>query len=218
MPPAPATVTQYLASLPEDRRRALEAIRKVIRKNLPKGYQEGIQYGMMGYFVPHSVCPLGYHCDPKQPVPFVSVASQKNHIGLYLFCAYMDAELQQWFTKAWKATGKKLDMGKSCVRVKKLEDVPLEVLGELVSRCPCDEFLAMYESKLPEKVKVKRAGGAPKTTTKKPTAKKTAKKAAKKVTTKKTVAKSATKKTATKKKAAKKVAKKNAARSVKKRV
>ena len=100
MPEAPATVSEYIASLPDDRKKALQAIRKVIRKNLPKGYKEGIHYGMMGYFVPHSVCPQGYHCDPKQPVPFVSVASQKNHIGLYLFCAYMDPKLQAWFTKA----------------------------------------------------------------------------------------------------------------------
>lgn len=139
---------QYLASLPEDLRAALSAIRKTIKKNLPKGYAEGIQYGMLGYFVPHSVYPPGYHCDRTQPLPFVSVASHKNHVGLYLFCVYMSPTIQSWFVDAWKATGKKLDMGKSCVRVKKLDDVPLDVLGELIRKVPVKAFIESYEASL----------------------------------------------------------------------
>jgi hypothetical protein len=148
-----ATVTEYLAGLPEDRRRALEAVRKVIRKNLPKGYQEGMQYGMIGYFVPHSVYPAGYHCDPRQPLPFAGLASQKNHMSLYLCSAYASPEHESWFRKAWTADGRKLDMGKACVRFKKLEDVPLEVVGEAVRRMPVKEFVRIYEG-------TRRGGGA----------------------------------------------------------
>src|SRR5690606_8428068 len=122
------------AELPEDRRKALEAVRKVIRKNLPQGYKEGMQYGMIGYFVPHSVYPPGYHCDPKQPLPFAGLASQKGHMSLYIGGAYMLPELETWFRKAWTADGRKLDMGRACGRFKKLDDVPLEVVGEAVKR------------------------------------------------------------------------------------
>lgn len=149
MPSKAATVEQYLAELPADRRSAIEVIRRVILENLPKGYEEGMQYGMIGYYVPHRVYPPGYHCDPKQPVPFASIASQKNHIGIYLMCIYGDERHREWFTKAWTATGCKLDMGKGCVRVKKLEDVPLEVLGEAIARVPVTAFIANYESMVP---------------------------------------------------------------------
>ena len=117
------TVDQYLAELPEDRRKALEAVRQVVLKNLDKDYEEGIQYGMIGYYVPHRVHPAGYHCDPKQPLPFASLASQKNHMALYLMCIYGDTDHAKWFRDAWAKTGKKLDMGKACVRFKKLEDL-----------------------------------------------------------------------------------------------
>ncbi len=140
-----ATVEEYLAELPEDRRQAIQAVREVILKNLPEGYEEGMQYGMIGYYVPHSIYPSGYHCDPKQPLPYAAVASQKNHIGLYL-CMYMSKELTEWFKSAWLATGQKLDMGKSCVRVKRLEQIPLDVLGEAIAKVPVDEFVAYYES------------------------------------------------------------------------
>ena len=106
MPPKPTTVAQYLAALPADRRRALEAVRKVIRKNLDKGYEEGILYGMIGYYVPHRVYPDGYHCDPTQPLPFASLASQKNHMAVYLMCLYGDEEQESWFRKAWAKSGK----------------------------------------------------------------------------------------------------------------
>ncbi len=140
------SVAAYLAELPEDRRAALEAVRSVILKNLPKGYQEGMQYGMIGYFVPHSVYPSGYHCDPKQPLPFAGLASQKNHMALYLMCVYADPEYETWFRKAWKATGKKLDMGKSCVRFKRIDNVPLPVIGQAVKRVPVKRFIEFYES------------------------------------------------------------------------
>lgn len=192
-----ATVAEYLAGLPEDRRRALEAVRKVIRKNLPKGYKEGMQYGMIGYFVPHSVYPDGYHCDPKQPLPFAGLASQKGHMSLYMTGTYLSPEHEAWLRKAWTADGRKLDMGKACVRFKKLEDVPLEVVGEAVRRMPVEEFVRLYEASRP--------GGAKKGAV----AKKTGKKASKKVVKK--ASKKVAKKTS-------KVAKKGAGKSVGKTV
>ena len=132
--------------MPEDRREALEAVRQAILKNLPKGYEEGMQYGMIGYFVPHSVYPPGYHCDPKQPLPFAGLASQKNHMAIHLMCVYADREHEAWFRKAWAKTGKKLDMGKSCVRFKKIDDVPLQVIGQAVKRVPTKKFIEHYES------------------------------------------------------------------------
>ncbi len=191
MPTKPATVDDYLASLPEDRREALQAVRKVILKNLPKGYEEGIQYNMIGYYVPHSIYPAGYHCDPKQPLPFASIASQKNHMGLYLFCVYCDPQGKERFVREWKASGKKLDMGASCVRFKKLEDVPLDVLGAAIKRVPVKDFIAVYEESIPAS-KRKLSGtktSKKKQVTKKTTKKKVAKKAAKKHATKKNTTK-----------------------------
>lgn len=140
------TVEEYLAGLPEDRREALQAVRKVILENLDKDYQEGMQYGMIGYYVPHSVYPAGYHCDPKQPLPFAGLGSQKNHMAVYLMCVYGSSEQEAWFRESWAKTGKKLDMGKSCVRFKKLDDVALEVIGEAIRRVPAAKFIEKYES------------------------------------------------------------------------
>ena len=140
------TVEQYLAELPPDRREAITAIRAVILKNLPRGYEEGMGYGMIGYFVPHAVYPAGYHCDPRQPLPFASLASQKNHMALYLMCAYGDPDYEQWLRDAWMAAGKKLDMGKSCIRFKRLEDVPLKVVGQAIKKVPVNRLIAFYES------------------------------------------------------------------------
>ena len=114
-------------------------MRKVILKNLDKDYEEGMQYGMIGYYVPHRVYPAGYHCDPKQPLPFACLASQKNYMSLYLMCVYGDTPLAKWFAAAWAKTGKKLDMGKSCVRFKKLDDLALDVIGEAIRRLPAEE-------------------------------------------------------------------------------
>lgn len=141
-----ATVEQYLAELPDDRRAIVEPIRKVFLKNLSGGYEEGMQYGMIGYYVPHTLYPAGYHCDPKQPLPFACIASQKNHLSLYLMCVYDEGELGTWFREAWAKTGKKLDMGKSCVRFKRLDDLPLDVVAEALRRMPAPKWIAHYEA------------------------------------------------------------------------
>ena len=140
------TVDEYVEGLPEDRREAISAIRKVILDNLPEGYQECMSYGMIGYVVPHSVYPKGYHCNPKLPLPFVNLGSQKNHMALHLICIYVDAKTDQWLRKAWEKTGKKLDSGKGCIRFKRLEDVPLEVVGQLVAHFPVADYIALIES------------------------------------------------------------------------
>jgi Domain of unknown function (DU1801) len=148
------TVDQYLASLPDDRRRAIETVRKVILDNLPPDYAEGMSYGMIGYAVPHSVYPKGYHTDPRQPLPYAALASQKGYMSLYLmsgYCGSDDAdptEHAKWLREAWAKSGKKLDMGKSCIRFKRLEDLPLDVVGEAVRRVPAKAFIAWYESGL----------------------------------------------------------------------
>lgn len=142
------TVAEYLASLPEDRRAALEAVREVILANLDKDYQECMQYGMIGYCVPHRVYPPGYHCDPRQPLPFAGLASQKNHMAIYLMGVYGSPQEEAWFRSAWAKTGRKLDMGKSCIRFKRLEDLPLDVIGEAIRRTPAAVLIARYESNL----------------------------------------------------------------------
>lgn len=141
-----ATVQSYLAGLPEDRRAALEAVRRVILKNLDKGYEEGMQYGMIGYFVPHRVYPAGYHCDPKQPLPYAGLASQKNYMSLYLGSIYGSWEQEERFRAAWAESGKKLDRGKVCIRFKKLEDLPLEVIGRAIRESPAASYIAQYEA------------------------------------------------------------------------
>lgn len=145
-----ATVADYLASLPEDRRRAVEAVRAVILENLDADYAEGMSYGMIGYAVPHRVYPAGYHADPRQPLPFAALASQKAHLSLYLMplnCgdAPEPAEYLRWFCEAWAAAGKKLDLGKACIRFKRLEDVPLAVIGEAVRRVPAKTYVGWCE-------------------------------------------------------------------------
>jgi len=149
-------VKEYLDGLPEDRRKALAKVRAAIRKGLPKGYEEGIQYGMIGWSVPHALYPAGYHCDPKQPVPFAGLASQKNHMSVYLMCVYGDEAHRRWFETEWRKTGRKLDMGKSCVRFRKAEDLPLELLTEAVARVPVDKFLAQYEASIPKSARRKK--------------------------------------------------------------
>src|SRR5690242_10319869 len=146
------TVQAYLRSLPADRRTAISAVRDLVIKNLDPAYEEGMQYGMIGYYVPHRVYPKGYHCDPKQPLPFASLASQKNYMSLYLmsvYCGCVDGDPAsrhaQWFREAWAKTGKKLDMGKACIRFKKLEDLPLELIGEAIRRVPASEYIEFCE-------------------------------------------------------------------------
>ncbi|MBM4069128.1 MAG: DUF1801 domain-containing protein [Planctomycetes bacterium] len=139
------TVAEYLAGLPEDRRTAIEAVRAVILKNLPRGFEERMSYGMIGYVVPHSLYPPGYHCDPQLPLPFACLASQKNHMAVYLMSIYGDKTTEDWFIKEYKATGKKLDMGKSCIRFKKLDDLPLELIGKVIARVPVKKWIEVYE-------------------------------------------------------------------------
>ena len=148
MKSAAETVDDYLKALPEERREAISAVRKVILANLPKGYEECMSYGMIGYVVPHRIYPKGYHCDPRLPLPFVNLGSQKNHMSLYLMNVYGDPKTAQWFRKAWEGTGKRLDMGKACVRFKRLEDVPLEVVGQVIARTPVANYVARFESML----------------------------------------------------------------------
>ena len=149
-----ATVDDYLASLPEERRAILTAVRKVILENLDSDYSESMQYGMVGYSVPHSVFPGGYHCDPKQPLPFAGMASQKNYVSIYLMGLYCCGETEPseelaWFRDAWAASGKKkLDMGKSCIRFKKLDEIPLEVIGEAIRRVPAQRYIERYQATL----------------------------------------------------------------------
>lgn len=138
------TVKDYLASLPADRRAGIEAVRKVILKNLDKEYEEGMMYGMIGYAVPHRVWPLGYHCDPTKPLMMCALASQKNTMTVYLMSVYGDKTERAWFEKAWKATGKKLKMGGCCIHFKTLEDAALDVIGEAVRRTPAKAYVENY--------------------------------------------------------------------------
>lgn len=141
------TVDEYIETLPEDRQNAIQQIRKVVNKNLPKGFEEQMGYGMMGWVVPHKIYPAGYHCDPKQPLPFMGVASQKNFISFYSMCLYSDPKLLKWFQKEWpKHSSKKLDMGKSCIRFKRADDVPLKLLGELAAKVTPAQWIEMYET------------------------------------------------------------------------
>lgn len=139
------TVEAYLDSLPEERRDALNAVRKVIHQNLDKDVEEGMQYGMIGYYIPHRIFPAGYHCDPSQPLCYAGLASQKNHMSLYVMYCYGNSEAEKWLKNAWKKAGKKLDMGKSCIRFKKLDDLPLDVVGEIFRRSPAKKYIAFYQ-------------------------------------------------------------------------
>jgi uncharacterized protein YdhG (YjbR/CyaY superfamily) len=137
---------QYVQELPEDRQEAIQKLRKVIKNSLPEGFSEGMGYGMIGYSVPHSIYPAGYHCDPKIPLPFVSIASQKNFIAVYHMGLYADEKLMNWFVSEYaKASDKKLDMGKSCIRFKKPDQIPFELIGKLASKMTPDQWVAIYE-------------------------------------------------------------------------
>lgn len=145
----PTTVQEYLDSLEPARRDVVEKIRESVKKHLPPGYEEGIQYGFIGFFVPHSVYPHGYHCDPKQPVPFVHIANMKGHVGFYPFCIYCDPDLKTWFLDALTERGVKFDAGAGCIRLKKFENLPYELFGELVAKVPVEAFLEIYTSQIP---------------------------------------------------------------------
>jgi hypothetical protein len=142
-----ATPDEYLTNLPEYRKEAMQKLRETVLKNLPKGFEETMQYGMISYVVPHSIYPDGYHCKPTDALPFMSIASQKNHIAYYHMGIYSDPDLLKWFTEEYPnhATGK-LDMGKSCIRFKKPGNIPFELLGELTKKISVDEWISKYES------------------------------------------------------------------------
>lgn len=145
------TVADYLESLPAERREAIAKVREVIRKNLPRGLVEAMQHGMIGYVVPHEIYPAGYHVDPKQPLCYAALASQKNHMALYLSPVYQDPELEAWLRAQYSERGIKLDMGKSCIRFKRLDQIPLEVIGVAVAKVPVADFVARYEAVRPKK-------------------------------------------------------------------
>lgn len=143
------TVDEYIETLPADRQKAIADIRAVVNKNLPKGFEEMMSYGMMGWTVPHKLYPKGYHCDPKQPLPFMGLASQKNFISFYSMCLYSDEKLLKWFQKEWpKHSSRKIDMGKSCIRFKKIDDIPLKLLGELAKKVTPAQWIEIYEATL----------------------------------------------------------------------
>ena len=145
----PATPDAYIASLPADRRAAMKKLREVIVDNIPKGFEERMSYGMIGYVVPHSTFPAGYHCDPRLPLPFLCIASQKSHIALYHMGIYLSPKLLSWFTAAMtKVSTKKPDMGKSCTRWKNPSDVPFALIGQLVKRMTVAQWIALYSQML----------------------------------------------------------------------
>lgn len=149
MQPQANTPEEYVEKLPEDRKEVIQKIRAAVNKVLPKGFKETLGYGMIGWVVPHSIYPSGYHCDSKQPLPFMGVASQKNHIGFYHMGIYADEKLLKWFTENYpKHCKTKLDIGKSCIRFKKLENIPYELISQLVSKMTVEEWVNLYESNL----------------------------------------------------------------------
>lgn len=140
------TPEQYLSELPEDRKEAMLKLRNAIKENLPQGFEEVISYGMLGYVVPHSIYPSGYHCDPKLPLPFINLASQKNFIALYHMGIYANKNLESWFVSEYpKHVKTKLDMGKSCIRFKKMEDIPFDFIGELAAKLSVEDWISIYE-------------------------------------------------------------------------
>lgn len=142
-------VQDYLEKIPEDRKAAISKLYKTISENLPKGFQEGVNYGMMGWDVPLEIYPAGYHCTPGKPLPFLGLASQKNSINLYHMGIYADQDLYDWFMAEFpKHSKKKLDMGKSCIRFKKPEHIPYELIAELSRKMTPEKWVQLYEKML----------------------------------------------------------------------
>jgi len=143
----PKTPEEYIKNLPEDRKEAISKLRKTILDNIPEGFSETMSYGMIGYVVPHSIYPNGYHAKPELPLPFINLASQKNFIAVYHMGVYANKELLDWFVNEYpKHAKRKLDMGKSCIRFKKIEDIPYDLIGELCSKISTDEWIKIYEN------------------------------------------------------------------------
>ena len=143
---------QYFQLIPDDRKPAMNKLRQTILGNLPKGFEETMSYGMIGYVVPHSVYPPGYHCDPKLPLPFIAIASQKNFVAFYHMAIYADKDLNDWFIAEYPKHSKlKPDMGKSCIRFKKPDQIPFELIGELVQKVSVEKWIDIYETTIKPK-------------------------------------------------------------------
>lgn len=148
MQSAASTINDYLTDIPEERKPAFLKLRETILNNIPKGFIEQMSYGMIGYLVPHDLYPKGYHCNPKLPLPFVNIASQKNFIALYHMGIYANPQLLQWFVDEYpKHSNQKLDMGKSCIRFKKMDQIPFDLIGELMQKISVADWIDCYESK-----------------------------------------------------------------------
>ncbi|WP_304137023.1 DUF1801 domain-containing protein [Mesonia mobilis] len=146
------SVEEYLANVPEERKEAFAKLRKTIVENLPSGFQECLSYGMVGYVIPKSIYPDGYHCDPSLPLPFMSIASQKNFVALYHSGIYADPDLLKWWQQEYpKHVKTKLDMGKSCVRFKNIKHIPYELIAELCQKMTPEDFINIYETNLQKK-------------------------------------------------------------------
>ena len=143
------TVEAILSNVPPERAEAFNSLHKTILKNLPEGFEAAMSYGMLSYVVPHRIYPAGYHCKPAEPLPFASIASQKNSINFYHMGIYSNPELLDWFVAEYpKHSKQKLDMGKSCIRFKKLEEIPYELIGELMTKMSVQQWIDLYESQL----------------------------------------------------------------------
>lgn len=149
MKPTGTTVEDILANVPADRAVAFNQLHRVITDHLPAGFEPAISYGLLGYVVPHRLYPAGYHCKPSEPLPFASIASQKNSINLYHMGLYASPELLDWFvTEFPKHTQQKLDMGKSCIRFKKFNDIPYDLIGALMTKMSVEEWIGLYEGRI----------------------------------------------------------------------
>jgi Domain of unknown function (DU1801) len=144
-----ANPEQYIELLPENRKQAFIKLRQTIIDNLPEGFSETMSYGMIGYVIPHSLYPSGYHADPAQPLPFINIASQKDYIAFYHMGLYANKPLLEWFTKAYPEFSKtKLDMGKSCIRFRNSDQIPFPLIGELITKISAKDWIRAYESNL----------------------------------------------------------------------
>ena len=151
------TVNEYIASLPEERKAAMTKLQKIIKKNLPKGFQEVMSYGMIGFVVPHSIYAKVYHCDPKLPLPFINIGSLKNYIPIHNMGVYANKNLLDWFVAENEKVPSKLDMGKGCIRFKKIEEIPFELIGELVKKIDVKQWIEIMESNLASAAKNNKA-------------------------------------------------------------
>jgi hypothetical protein len=141
----PATVAEYLAQLEPERKQAISAVRKLIKRQLPKGYEETMQYGMPSYVVPLEAYPAGYLGKKDVPLPYLALAAQKRYMSVYLMGVYADDGLARWFETAWRKTGKRLDCGKSCLRFTSVDDLALDVLGQAVASLPVGKYVELYD-------------------------------------------------------------------------